>query len=130
MTVIKQIRNSVFTRPFIGLMVLYLINISVDAADPAPEYLPEDLSFNEQESVVEIVLEKILGFEDAIKEYDDHDSNHHDNKKSTKLDLSVQPEVISKSNPAFFLKAKSSFASYTSVLADGFTKIDTPPPRF
>jgi hypothetical protein len=54
-------------------MALYLLNISVDTADSTPHYLPEDLTFNDQESIVEIVLEKILGFEDAIAECDDND---------------------------------------------------------
>ena len=49
-------------------MGIYLLNISVDTKDPHPEYIPEDLSINDQESIVEIVVEKILGFENAIQE--------------------------------------------------------------
>ena len=58
---LSQIRNSVFTKILWGLMGLYLLNISVDTADPNPEHIPEDLSINDQESIVEIVVEKILG---------------------------------------------------------------------
>ena len=67
-------------------MGLYLFNISIDTADPNPESIPEDLSFNDQESFAEIVLEEFLGFEDAFKEYDDHDTGDH-NKKKAHLDV-------------------------------------------
>lgn len=68
-------------------MGLYFLNTSVDTIDPNPEYIPEDLSINEQESVVEILLEKVLGFENAIVEYDDHDTEEHTKKKTTNIDF-------------------------------------------
>ncbi|TXB68372.1 hypothetical protein [Phaeodactylibacter luteus] len=71
-------------------MGLYLLNISVDTADPYPDYIPEDLSFNDQESIVEILLEQVLGYENAIAEYDDHDSSGHSKGKTAKLDLKAQ----------------------------------------
>ncbi|APY12722.1 hypothetical protein BWZ22_00320 [Seonamhaeicola sp. S2-3] len=56
-------------------MSLHILNISVDAPDVKPDYIPEDLGYNDMESVVEIVLEQILGFEDAIPEQEDDDTS-------------------------------------------------------
>jgi hypothetical protein len=39
--------------------------------DAQPEDVPEDLSINDMESVVEIVLEKCFNMEDAIAEHDE-----------------------------------------------------------
>ena len=55
-------------------MGLYLFNLSVDTSDPNPRHIPEDLSINDQESMVELVAEQILGMEDAFEEFDDTDS--------------------------------------------------------
>lgn len=71
-------------------MGIYLLNISVDIADPNPEYIPEDLSINDQESIVEIIVEQVLGYEDAIKEYDDNDSEDHNRKTNLKIELITQ----------------------------------------
>lgn len=46
--------------------------------DPNSDDQEEDLSINDQETVVELVLEKFLGYEDAIEEHDekgDEDQN-------------------------------------------------------
>jgi hypothetical protein len=43
----------------------------VDMPDAQPEDIPEDLSINDMESVIEIVLEKCLNIEDAISEHDE-----------------------------------------------------------
>jgi len=87
--VLSQIRNSVLTKILWALIGLHLLNISVDTADPNPEHIPEDLSINDQESIIEIVLEKVLGYEDAIKEYDDHDTEDHNKKTNVKIDLAT-----------------------------------------
>ena len=56
-------------------MAAFLLNLSVDAPDPFPDYVPEDLTHNEQESITEWVAEHLLGFENAFAEYDDGDSD-------------------------------------------------------
>jgi len=110
-------------------MGLYLLNISVDTADPNPEHIPEDLSFNDQESIVEIVVEKILGFEDAIKEYDDHDNEDHNKKKNVKIDLLVHVIKADKSDQNQFFERKKTFPDYKARLTKGFNEIDSPPPK-
>ncbi|MGB6036415.1 MAG: hypothetical protein WBG42_09100 [Cryomorphaceae bacterium] len=112
-----------------GLMGLYLLNISVDTADPEAENIPEDLSFNDQESIVEIVVEQVLGYENAIKEYDDHDTEDHNKKKNVKIDL---PDHSFKTNESVhnqLSEKKNSYSYHEARLTDGFEETDSPPPK-
>ncbi len=84
---LNNLRNNLFVRVLWGFLGLFLLNVSVDSPDPEPNHLPEDLSFNDQESIIEIVLEQLLGYDDAIVEYDDHDTEEHNKKKSVRIDL-------------------------------------------
>lgn len=110
-------------------MGLYLLNISVDTADPNPEHIPEDLSFNDQESIIEIVVEKILGFEDAIKEYDDHDAEDHNKEKNVKIDLLVHVSNTNNNSHNQLIKSKKLYPDYEARLKSGFIEIDSPPPK-
>lgn len=109
-------------------MGLFLLNISVDTADLNPKYVPEDLSINDQESIIEIVIEKFLGYEDAIKEYDDHDTEEH-NKTNIKIELFAQNSACTHINTLAFETKNLNFPNYTPYLTIGFQKIDTPPPK-
>lgn len=110
-------------------MGLFLLNISVDNSDPNPDYIPEDLSFNDQESIVEILLEKVLGFEDAIQEYDDRDIEDPLKKKNVKIDLLVysNPEENLEENPLNHDIKR--FPNYHPRLTIGLLDIDCPPPQ-
>lgn len=63
-------------------MCLYLLNGSVDSPDMSPDYIPEDLSYNDQESILEIILEKVLGFDNMIAEYDERDTEQEANSNN------------------------------------------------
>ena len=110
-------------------MGFYLLNISVDTEDPNPEHIPEDLSFNDQESIVEIVVEKVLGFEDAIKEYDDHDTEDHNKQKNIKIDLLVHVTKKDKFAHNQIDQRTEIFSDYVACLTNGFKEIDSPPPK-
>lgn len=56
-------------------MSLHILNCSVDSPDVLPDHIPENLSDNDIESVSELILEHILGFENAISEHDEPDNN-------------------------------------------------------
>lgn len=80
-------------------MAAYLLNISVDAPDIL---VKEDLRFNDQESIVELVVEKCLGFDNVIAEQDDTDSNEQSQaKKGFSLDYFILPELTSNSRQQF-----------------------------
>jgi hypothetical protein len=70
-----------FIREHIGfkllwlVMALHILNCSVDSPDPQPESVPEDLSYNDMESVIEIVLELGFDMKNAVPEQDDQDTD-------------------------------------------------------
>ncbi|MFO7702298.1 MAG: hypothetical protein R6V37_04830 [Psychroflexus maritimus] len=125
----SKIRNSIFTKILWGLMGLYLLNISVDTADLKPKHIPEDLSFNDQESIIEIVLEKVLGYEDAIKEYDDNDTEDHNRNTNVKIGLTTHYIVENNLNQLFTKTTKHNFPDYLTNLSSGFQKLNFPPPK-
>jgi len=55
-------------------MALHIINCCVDTPDLQPDGEPEDLSINDPESVIEIVLENVFHIENAIPEHDEPDN--------------------------------------------------------
>ncbi len=74
-------------------MTIHLLNLSVDAPDLTPSYIAEDLTINDQESVVELITETVLGFEDAFPEYDDEDGNEI-REQTGKLSLICPMQVV------------------------------------
>lgn len=110
-------------------MALHIFNISVDTPDAQPDYIPEDLTFNDMESVVEIVLEKVFNIDNAIAEHDEPDESDSENFEMSKefkvythqatLKL-LSPEVIYVNDN---LSYKASF--YNSFV----NEISPPPPK-
>jgi hypothetical protein len=68
-------RDSWWRKIFWVLLALQILNLSVDSPDGHPFFVAEDLSVNDQESLVEFFVEKILGIHDAFPEFDDPDSS-------------------------------------------------------
>lgn len=126
---ISRIRNSAFIRILWGVMGIYLLNISVDTADPQPEHIPEDLSFNDQESFIEIIVEQVLGYENAIKEYDDHDTEEHNKKKNLKIDLMSKVSNMTELSPAKFILINQNYTDNEALSKNPFLEIDSPPPK-
>ena len=110
-------------------MGLYLLNISIDPADPNPEYIPEDLSFNDQESVIELIVEQVLGYENAIKEYDDHDTEEHNKKKNIKIDLLAYQTKPNKYIHHLLSEKKNPYPDHEARLTNGYKEIASPPPK-
>lgn len=125
----KLFQHKGFVQIFWLFMSLYLLNISVDSPDYFSNSISEDLSFNDQESIVEIVVEQVLGYENAIKEYDDNDTEEHNGKVQLKVDWFSKPiysGIFSSSN----LEAnKDAFYSPKLKLSLGYFQTDTPPPK-
>ncbi len=66
-------RNHIVIQSISLFMALYVLNFSVDAPDSQPDHQVEDLSINDMESIVEIVLEGWMDIENAIPEHDESD---------------------------------------------------------
>ncbi len=124
-----RIRNSAYTRVFWGLMGVYLLNISVDTADPNPAYISEDLSINDQESIIEIIVEQVLGHEDVFEEFDDTDTEDHNKKTNIKIDLTNHNLAEIQLNIHSIDSTKQNFPDKSNFLANGFNKLDIPPPK-
>lgn len=86
MVILDALRGKTWTKYFWYFMAIHLLNLSVDAPDLTPSYIAEDLMINDQESVMELIAETVLGFEDAFPEYDDNDGNEI-REKTGKLSL-------------------------------------------
>jgi hypothetical protein len=82
-------------RIFNIFLALYFLNVSIDAPDPNPIGVPDDLSINDMESIVEIVLEKILNINNAVPEHDEQnnpDTFFHQIKKfSLFIPIVIEP---------------------------------------
>lgn len=73
-------------------MALYLLNCSVDAPDARSRWKSENLAYNEQESIVELLVEKAFGLGDVIPEFDDTDCDEGISlKKSFSVDHFILP---------------------------------------
>lgn len=71
----KLIREHFLSRFFCGLVAAIILNISVDAPDLYDNSVPEDLTYNDIESVIEWVAEDVCNIENAFPEHDDDDQN-------------------------------------------------------
>ncbi len=60
---------------FIWTLVLQVLNNSVDSPELLPAYLPENLSYNEQESIAEILFEKVFKQGNLISEHDENEAD-------------------------------------------------------
>lgn len=110
-------------------MGFYFLNICVDTPDPNPEYIPEDLTINDQESIIEIIVEQIMGYENAIEEFDDNDTKDHNTLTITKINL-INRYLNDINIKQLFIETKSQkFPDLNAYLTIGFHQLDTPPPK-
>lgn len=124
----RAIRNNRILRFFWGVFALFLLNVSIDSPDTYHQTVHEDLAFNDQETIIELVVEKILGYEDAFPEYDDTDSENEEKKAGFKI------EVISASDLALFsfveaVNDSKEFPLLKENLLTGYAQFEGPPPR-
>ncbi|TDD73778.1 hypothetical protein [Flavobacterium caseinilyticum] len=127
---IKAARNTLLIRYFWGFMSLYFLNCCVDSADVQPNYVPENLTYNDQESIIEIIVEKLLGYDNAIAEYDDNDTNENIAGKITfSLGIFVVPSAFFHINPKFLTLKNQYLSGQNLIILIPFFEINTPPPE-
>lgn len=123
----EDIRNGWLGKKILALLVLVFLNSSIDA----PDIFSKTIAYNEQESILELILEKGLGFEDAIDEQShDHELPEKSASKKIPLDLycSCFSSKLLKFN--FDFKEKSLFAYFNHNHSQNHSKIIIPPPEF
>lgn len=69
----RKLREHILTRLLCGLVAAIILNFSVDAPDMYDNHIPENLAYNDIESVVEWVLEDVCQIAGAIAEQEDND---------------------------------------------------------
>lgn len=102
--------------------------MSVDMPDAHPDYVAEDLTFNDQESFVELIVEKVCGFGNIIEEHDepDDDAREFEMNKEFKVYANLLPLVV-------FVRPSTNLFHYTPFQEDSFpeffSEINPPPPK-
>ena len=110
------------------LLALHFLNLSIDSRDPNPDSIPEDLTFNDIESVTEFITEIVFGWHNAFEEHDERDSDEGGALDFYKFYCSNQSVYITlhtfsqASSPGFYIKNSG------NVLAP-VKDIHSPPPR-
>ena len=127
---LNLIRQNIKFRFFCAFMALYLLNCSVDTCDFNSNFEVEILSVNDQESIIELIVEKVLGYQNAIPEIDDCDSDNHTIlKKTVALDFFTLPFFnINIISAECKLETKTTCFNNSSPLKT-YLEIHSPPPE-
>ena len=112
-----------------ALLAFFMLNISIDMVDATPPNTAEDLTYNEQESIIEFILEEMIGIEDAIPETEDNDASQKTVlKKTSNIDQFTFNTVLIKEHDYGIVKIK--YPQQRVVAASTqFIKVVSPPPE-
>jgi hypothetical protein len=114
-------------RIFCLLFALHFLNLSIDSKDRHPDFIPEDLSFNDIESVTEFIAEVVFGWHDAFQEHDEDDTESQETTDFLKFYVTRKSETIV---AHAIVKGSDKFAQKNSADALGpYKDIHSPPPR-
>jgi hypothetical protein len=115
------LRSKSLTAIISMMVALQLMNMSIDAVDAIPH--GEDLTINEIESCVELVVEVFMGHHNAIQENDDDDGNVtkplarivlYSSQSIGLIQLLDYPTEIQKTESPYFMNFKSVSLSIVS----------------
>lgn len=124
---LNTIRKGNFLQHFWVVMALYILNCCVDTPDININTVHENLLINDQESVIEIIVEKVFRHENAIPESDDADCEDTSLKKNLSLDTFTIAVILQIPKPGLFPKE---FPDTYSERSSHFTKtLHIPPPE-
>jgi hypothetical protein len=127
---LNVLRHSIITTFVWGFMAFYLLNISVDVTSFFDINEQKNKNFNEQESVVELVFEKVLGFEEAIPENNSNDNEQNPTmKKGFSMDKFVLPFYEINPKLIVFNPIKKSFHYSKNTFLKPSLEIHSPPPE-
>lgn len=106
------------------IVAVQLFNSSFDPVDPA--YVKEDLSINEIESCLELILEIILGHDDAVMESDESD-DAPDRPGSTVTLYTISASVVLEENQSIEIKSALPIIAGTNLDSVSLPIISPPP---
>ena len=127
---LSTIRNNKIFRLFWCVLGLYFLNISVDATDSLYAETTENLAINNQESIIEIVIEKVFGFDDAIAELDDNDNSQNSIfKKIKNFDYIVDYQSVNSFSFPIISIQKQADKLPIQHISNPLLEIISPPPK-
>ena len=127
---LSTIRNNKIVRLFWCVLGLYFLNISVDATDSLYAETIENLALNNQESIIEIVIEKVFGFENAIAEQDDNDNSQNSIfKKIKNFDYVVDYQTVNSFSFPIISIQKQADKLPVQHISNPLLEIISPPPK-
>src|SRR5690606_41517357 len=125
---LQSLQNSAILKAMWGFMSLYVLNCCIDV--PNSHFIKEDLSFNKQESILELIIEKLLGFENAVAEYEDCDTDSNTSaKKNITIDDFVTPVSITIIQKKYYGAEKVNLITESQKAPKPFFEIHSPPPK-
>ena len=112
-------------------MALLLLNCSVDTTGLFADAIEKtQIAVNDQESIIEIVVEQFLGFDNLIPENFDDDMDQKANLKKAKvIDIFIIPNFSLPDNIAAQIESKIEVVSGDNQLDKFHFKIPSPPPE-
>lgn len=126
---LEKIRSNIFVRYFLGLIVLLILNSSVDTPDVNNYGVAENLNFNDQETILELIFEKVLLFEDAFIEVDDSDNDDEQKGKSIQHFYWFLSEDSEYFKVLTTYKLKNEYHDQNEQLLNYCSEIHSPPPE-
>ena len=111
---------------FSFFLALHLLNFSIDSKDAHPDYIVEDLTYNDIESILEFTFEILLGFDNAFFEYDEEDEE--DGSRMGFYLFYAQPSAVYNSLIREPLVVNYSLPA-TGNYIENFLPVHSPPPE-
>lgn len=110
-----------------GFLAFYLLNISIDVASL---FTHHQTIHNEQESIIELIIEKLLGFDDTIPENKSNEAEQNQNvKKSFTMDEFLLFSIDSKTKSVLANYAEHLFLYLKNNFIKPSLEIHSPPPE-
>jgi len=109
-------------------MAFHFFNVSMDSKDARPDFIPEDLSQNDIESISEFVTEVVLGVDNSFAEHDEQDEGAANVHSWMKLLMcSIAPNTLTLS---FETACVRYYVMNARIIQSNHSKIKVPPPQF
>jgi len=124
----KLLREHIVFRFLWVVLALHILNISVDTPDRQPDHVSEDLSYNDMESITEIVLEQVLCIDNAIPEHDEPDNDNGKTNLKTAIDFFISKFSVKLADISYYLLNNPS--QYKENFYQQFhSELNSPPPE-
>jgi hypothetical protein len=106
-----------------------MFNYSIDAPDLYGDDISEDLSYNDIESITELVLEVFIGIENAVPEHDEDDSEDGSNFSKKFNALNFNKIVIEDEAFIFAVNTEHTFSPFQSYFENPYLTGKKKPPQ-